>query len=191
MICSFSLTFITCRARQETWVECTWPLSPRMALHKKPSCRHHIKYSHKGSGVLQKPTVIYYSLLLHQEMQLEYLLLGESYTSILCSDAAGFSGPEIISNSQNNRENVCFTQMSPHFNLFPGKMDFEFSVPKTKGTIQTYISNRSKSKSLSWYRRCSRANSKGDWHMCKGTIDMEAYTGIVQRHILPSKWCLS
>jgi len=46
---------------------------------------------------------------------------------------------------------VCCTQMSPHFNLFPGTMDFEFSVPKIKGTIQTFISNRSKSKHLSWY----------------------------------------
>ncbi len=41
--------------------------------------------------------------------------------------------------------------MSPHFNLFPGKTDLEFSVPKTKGTIQTFISDRSKSKHLSWY----------------------------------------
>ncbi len=77
--------------------------------------------------------------------------LGESYTSILSSDAAGFSGPELISDSQKDSENVCCTQMSPHFNLFPGKMDFEFSVPKTKGTIQTFISDRSKSKCLSWY----------------------------------------
>ncbi len=77
--------------------------------------------------------------------------LGESYTSILCSDAAGFSGPELISDSQKHSENVSCTQMSPHFNLFPGKMYFEFSVPKTKGTIQTFISDRSKSKRMSWY----------------------------------------
>ncbi len=30
-------------------------------------------------------------------------------------------------------------------------MDVEFSVPKTKGTIQTLISDRGKSKHLSWY----------------------------------------
>ncbi len=35
---------------------------------------------------------------------------------------------------------------------------------------------------------CSRANGMGDWDMCEGTIDMEAYTGIEQRHILPSRW---
>ncbi len=64
--------------------------------------------------------------------------LGESYISILCSDAAGFSGPELISDSQKDNVKMC-------------AVDFEFSVPKTKGTIQTFISNRSKSKRLSWY----------------------------------------
>ncbi len=63
-------------------------------------------------------------------------------------------------------------------------MDFEFSVPKTKGTIQTFISDRSKSKHLSWF---GGAKSMSDLHMYEGTIDMEAYTGIVQRHILPSR----
>ncbi len=29
---------------------------------------------------------------------------------------------------------------------------------------------------------CSRANDMGDWNMCEGTIDMEAYIGIVQRY---------
>ncbi len=33
-------------------------------------------------------------------------------------------------------------------------------------------------------------NSTGDLHMSEGTIDVEAYIGIVQRHILPSR-CLS
>ncbi len=76
----------------------------------------------------------------------------------LCSDAAGFSGPELISDSQKDSENVCCTQMSPHFNLFPGKMDLEFSVPK-KGTIQTFISDRSKSKRLSWYGSAAEQTS--------------------------------
>ncbi len=45
--------------------------------------------------------------------------LGESYTSILCSDTAGFPGPEHISDSQKDVGNVCCGQMSPH--LFLGK----------------------------------------------------------------------
>ncbi len=104
-----------------------------------------------GSGVLQKTIVIYHSLLLHQEMQLESLLLEEKvihqlYAAMLQS-SLGQSSSQIVKKS----ENVCCAQMSPHFNLFPGKTDLEFSVPKTKGTILTFISNRSKSKRLSWY----------------------------------------
>ncbi len=98
-----------------------------MALYKKLSC---VKYSHMGSGVLQKTTAIYHSLLLYQEMQLEPVTRGESYTTILCSDAAGISGPELISESKKKRGNVCCAQMSPHFNLFLGKMGFEFSVQR-------------------------------------------------------------
>ncbi len=105
--------------------------------------------------------------------------LGESYTSVLCSDAARFSGPQLISDSHDDSGKVCCT----HFNFFSDKNDVEFSVPKNKGTIQTFISDRSKSKLLSWY---ISANSMGDCHICKGTIDMEAYIGVDQRNILRS-----
>ncbi len=121
-----------------------------MALHKKPSCCG-VKYSYMGSGVLQKTTVIYHSLLLHQEMQLESLLLEEKvihqFYAAMLQSSLGQSSSQIVKKS----ENVCCAQMSPQFNLFLGKMNMEFSVPKTKGTILTFISNRSKSKHLSWY----------------------------------------
>jgi len=38
---------------------------------------------------------------------------------------------------------ICIV-VSPHFSLFLGKTDFEISVPKAKGTMQTYISDRKK-----------------------------------------------
>ncbi len=103
---------------------------------------------------------------------------GESYTSNLYAamlpGSLGQSSSQIVKNSGN----VCCTQMSPHFNLFSGKMDFEFSVPMTKGTIQTFISDRCKSKRLSWYMSAHNAS-----HPCCGTIE-------IQRYILPSRWCL-
>ncbi len=112
--------------------------------------------------------------------------LGESYTSILCSDAAGFSGPELISDSQKDSENVCWGQISPHFNLFPGKMDFEFSVPKTKRTIQTFISNRSKR--LSWYG--VQQSKQHGWLAYVRRYYWHG--GIYWRWcILASRWCLS
>ncbi len=123
-----------------------------MALHKKPSCCG-VKYSHMGSGVLQKATVIYHNDNYHKVCCcMKKCNLNICYTRRkLCCDAASFSGPELIPDSQKDSENVSCTQMSPNFNYFLGKMVFQFSVPKTKGTIQTFISDRSKSKNLSWY----------------------------------------
>jgi len=68
----------------------------------------------------------------------------------------------------------------PCFSLFLGKKDIEFSVPKTKGTIKTFTSDRWKSKHL--VLGCISANRMSDLHLSEGTIDMEAYIGIVQKH---------
>jgi len=47
--------------------------------------------------------------------------------------------------------------MSPRFSLFfGGRRDVELSVPKIKGTNQTFISDRCKRKNLSWW--CISAN---------------------------------
>ncbi len=67
-------------------------------------------------------------------------------TSVLCSDAVWFSGPELISDSQKDSGNVCCGQMSPCFSLFLGKTDIKFSVLETKGTMQTFTSDRCKRK---------------------------------------------
>ncbi len=61
-------------------------------------------------------------------------------------------------------------------NLFPGKMNSEFSVPKTKGTIQTFISDRSKSKRLSWYGGAAEQTAR--------VIGMCVKVPLTWRHIL-------
>ncbi len=60
--------------------------------------------------------------------------------------------------------------MSPHFNLFPGKMAFESSVPKTKGTIQISLAAEAKA------NVCHGMGVQHGWleYVCEGTIDMEA-----------------
>ncbi len=55
---------------------------------------------------------------------------GESYTSVLCSDAVGFSGPELISDAQTH----CCAQTSPRFNC---------RSPRTNASIRTFTSDRS------------------------------------------------
>ncbi len=57
---------------------------------------------------------------------------------------AGFSGLELISESQIHSGNVCCAQMSQHSTFFWEKMDIEFSVPKTKGTIQISLATEAK-----------------------------------------------
>ena len=34
---------------------------------------------------------------------------------------------------------------------------------------------------------CISAQGMGDLHICEGTIDAEAYVGILERHVLPSR----
>ena len=70
--------------------------------------------------------------------------------------------------------------------VFGKKMDIKVSVPKIKGTIQTFISERCKSQHLLWYRGASVPMALGDLHMCERTIDTEAYNEILKRHMLPS-----
>ncbi len=101
------------------------------------------------SGVLQKTTVIYHSLML----QLDTSAIHQLYAAMLPA-SLGQSSSQIVKKTIYCRK--CCIQMSPHFNLSPGKMAFEFSVPKTKGTIQTFIATEAKA---SFGRRTSTSNA--------------------------------
>jgi len=69
------------------------------------------------------------------------------------------------------------------FQLVLGKTNIEFSVPKTKGIIQTFIRDRCKSKHLSCYWGPGiSTNSTGDLHLCEGTTDMEADINLCMTH---------
>jgi len=99
-----------------------------MALHKIPSC-YSVKYSHMYSQVIWKTIFTEHSLMLHQEMPLECLFKGESFTSVLCGDGGEFSGPELISDGLEESGNVCCGQMSPCFRLIWEENGIEFSQP--------------------------------------------------------------
>ncbi len=157
-------------------------------MQPKSSCG--VKYSHMDSGVLQKTAVNYHSLLLHQEMQLN-----------IC-----YSRRRLYINSMQQCRRILWAgahlrcskrqgwQMSPHFNLFPGKMDFEFSVPKTKGTFQTFISDRSKSKRLSWYGSAADQTAlvacvrRYHWHGGIHWDCTETYSAIKMTSFMGSPW---
>lgn len=56
--------------------------------------------------------------------------------------------PEIVSDIYKKKENwgnVCWGLMNPHFNLFLGKTNTDFSVSVSKESIQTFMRDRYKS----------------------------------------------
>ncbi len=76
------------------------------------------------------------------------------------------------------------------FKLVSWKMDFEFSVPKTKGTIQTFITNRSKCKQLSWYGGAAEQTHWWLEYVRRYHWNGGMYWDCTDT-ILPSRWCLS
>ena len=61
---------------------------------------------------------------------------------IFCRNAAEFSGPDVIWGSLKDSGNVFSGQTSPHFNLFLGKTDIGFYMPKMKKNIQTVTNEK-------------------------------------------------
>ncbi len=97
-----------------------------------------------GSGVLQKTTAIYHSLLLHQELQLESLLLKEK--AIHQFYAAVLPGSLCQSSSQIVKKTVKIcVYISTRF------WEKWISSSQSQRDLQTIISDRSKGRRLSWY----------------------------------------
>ncbi len=81
--------------------------------------------------------------------------LGESSTSILCSDVAGFSEPEIISDKSKMSAVLKWVHIST---CLWKKMDLEFSFSKKRTIHQQQRQNQTSV--MAW--ECSRANIMGD-----------------------------
>ncbi len=85
----------------------------------------------------------------------------------------GFSGPELISDSQKDYVNVCVTQMSPHLNLFLGKwiLSSQYQRPKEPSRLSSPTDPNANNCHGMGVQQSKRI---GDWNMCEGTIEMEA-----------------
>ncbi len=102
----------------------------------------------------------------------------------------GFSGPELISDSQRQWKGVLYSDEST-FQLVSGKNGCQVLSTKDQRDHPDFHQQQMQTHTTIMVWECSRANGMGDWNMCKGTIEMKACIGIVQRHILPSRLCLS
>lgn len=67
------------------------------------------------------------------------------------------------------------------------KTDNEFSVSKSKGSIQTFMRDRCRSKRLSWF--WEQQSKQHQW-WADVKVPLKANFGSVQTYILPSNWCL-
>ncbi len=106
------------------------------------------------------------SLSLRQEMHLE---------SLLCKEKSKHQSYGAVLPSSQMIWQTVVRWVSLLKLVLGGKiqtLDIEFSMPKTKGTVQTSVSS----------------HRMGDVHMCEGTA--EAYIWTVQKHLLPWKWHL-
>ena len=110
---------------------------------------------------------------------------------ILPRNATEFSGPKVIWDGLKDNRNMFSDQMSTHFSLFLGKMDFGFYVPKMKKTIQTVTNEKCKNRPVWW---CGGVSVPTAWVTCiyvKGTYWLQRLMlEFCQRHMLPSRWQL-
>ena len=109
---------------------------------------------------------------------------------ILCKNAAEFSGPEVIWDGLKDRGNVFSGQTSPHFSLFLGKAKTSDSMCQRWKRPSRLLPRKVQKPASVMVWGCISAHSMGDLHICEGTIDAEAYVGILERHMLPSRWRL-
>ena len=66
-------------------------------------------------------------------------------------------------------------------------MDVGLFVPKIKKTIQIVTNEKCKKTASVMAWGGISAYGMGDLHICEGTIDAEAYVGILERYMLPSR----
>ncbi len=151
-----------------------------------------------GSGVLQKTTVIYHSLLLHQEMQLESLLLEEK--AIHTFYAAMLLGPLGQSSSQIVKKTVkmCALLRWVHISTcFQEKRILSFQSQRPKGPSRLSLATEAKanvchgmgvqqSKPHGWLAYVRRYY----WHGGIYWDCTEMYTAIKMMSFMLSPWLL-
>ena len=157
-----------------------------MVLFEKPSC-YHDGLSHMGSGLsLNTVTCVTWNGTWNCILQRGRHLL------ISHRNGTEFSGPEVIRDGPKDSGNVFSGQTSPHFSLFLGKKrmsDFAFQRFKRPSRLLPTKSAKTSLRDGMGVHQCPR-HGWSAYTVCEGPIDAEAYVGILERRILPSRWRL-
>ena len=147
------------------------PSSPQAVLFEKPSC-YHDGHSHIGSRILWKIIVTQHRPLLHQETWKCIMQRGR-HLFILHRNAAEFSGPAVIWYGPKDSGNVFQHIESDVFRILRAK-DEKYHPDCSQQKVQKTASV------MVW--RCISAHGMGDLQICEGTIDAEAYVGILETY---------
>ena len=78
-------------------------------------------------------------------------------------------------------------QTSPHFRLVFGKNGCRILRAKDEKDHPDCYQRKVQKPASVMVWGCISAHGMGDLHICEGTIDAEAYVGILERHMLPSR----
>jgi len=157
-----------------------WPWSPQAALQEKLSC-HHDQYSHMGSGGAWK-TILY---LTQSTAASRNVILNLYYTRRKPYIKHG----RLLWTQAHLRwtERQCSVVRWVHISAAFGKnwrlllqrWDRASRLLSEKDLKPAYV--------IVWVHQCPR---HGWLHMCEGTIDAKMDVGVLERHMLPSKWRL-
>ncbi len=179
-----------CRVKQKTSDEFAWPLSHQMALYEKPSCCS-VKYSHMGSGVLQKNCChLTQSAAASRNAIWISFTQGESYKfyAVITPDSQDQSSSQIVKKKQ--WKCVLCSNESTFQLVSWEKWMSSFQSQRPKGPSRLFISERCKSTRLSWYGGAAEQTAWVTGICVKVPWTWRHILGFY-RDILPSRWCLS
>ena len=103
----------------------------------------------------------------------------------LCRNAAKFSGPKVIWDGLEDVETCSLDRRVRISACFWEKRTSDSTCQRLKRPPRLL---KKPASVMVW--GCISAHGMGNLHICEGTIDVEAYAGILERHMLPSRWWL-
>ena len=141
------------------------------------------------SGVLWKIIVTQHSLPLHQEMQLDIVLcnLGRHWLILRRNGAKVLWARSHLRWTEWQWETCLSWSDKSTFQLVFGKNGHRILRAKDEKDHPDCYQRKVQKPASVMVWGCISAHGMGDLHICEGTIDAEAYLGILERHMLPSR----
>ena len=164
-----------------------WPSSPQAILFEKPSC-YHDGHSHMGSGVLWKIIVTQQSVAASRNATWNCIIAKRK--AFICVETP----PSSLRWTERQWKHVLWSDEST-FQLVFGKNGRRILRAKDENDHPDCYQWKVQKPASVMVWGCISAHGMGDLHICEGTIDAEAYVGILEtyaaeRLLFPGTPCL-